>query len=638
MASGGGKSKRLQQMAAAEAEPAPDLLGDMAPEIERRMPLLPHPSPIIPLGVLGKQLVFLDRLQQIVIEAPRGCSKGEMKLWAGNEWLVESFPQWPKGSDRKGMAPTFNQDDAQTALVEDCAALGTFDPTGKVLGRGAHRPQADETALVLHMGRKVLISRPGAELEEHPAGMVTIAGKKVFFPAGAPLLPPATKPSTRAEYLELADKLGTWNWVERDAAVTLLIGWVAQAFVGGAMEWRAHVWLPGPTASGKSSLQKIIRALLDEWVLRTADASEAALRQRLGTDTIAVSIDEAEAHDNPERLQAVMNLMKKSSSGDVVMRGSADHKAQEFQAQSPFLLSSVLHAPFRGEDRNRIALLELRDLAHQTPDFEMELARWRVTGRRMHRRMIEQWPRFARTLLHYKRAIGRHGFAGRWQDTYGTLLACADLLQFDFAPDDELRLVDMAGNMLDEPEPGMARVEAAVDGILPLLSKGRVEARTDVERVLLHLATYRLPGAHGAAPAPIGRWIERAMTLQMGENPLVGELPSVVDHAAREKLRDHGLRVVRMVTKTGTDGLAKIGYEDALTGDEGWGTGFLAVAYGTHQGTAEIFKGSDWAGGNWVQSLKKVPDAIPKPVKMRFAGNVDNACLVPLSAFRGEEG
>lgn len=651
---GGSKSQRLKDMAATEAHAAPDFAAaEKGGKAEKRKPWLSRdgvgPCPVVPLGFFGKNLVFLDRGKQIVIEAPRGCGKGELTLWFGSEWLIGAFPAYGKDGEPNGK---FNQDNAQTALVEDCFGKGVFNPEGKVLGRGAHRPRADEEALVLHMGRRVLLAnladarghRSGTIREQAP-GLVQIAGQEVFFPALDGLPPPADKPAEAAEAAEVLALFGRWNWAEPKAAPLLLYGWLAQAYICGALEWRAHVWLPGPTASGKSSLQKIIRALLADWVLSTADASEAAIRQILGNDTLPVSIDEAEPHDNPERVQAVMNLMKKASSGDKILRGGADHKGQEFTAQSCFLLSSVMHATLRGEDRNRIALLDMLKLPEEPEPLEMELARWRSTGRRLQRRMVEGWGRFERTLAIYKRAIGEQRYEGRWQDTYGTLLACADVLLYDLAPDAP-QLAPYADDPIEgEPvvnEPGMSRVYAAVTAILPMMAKGRVEARTDTERVVPVLLSHPLPGSNGKAPEPVGTWIERA--LERVEN-VVGEshdyssastIPATEwgpNHAARDKLKTHGMRVVQLVPQErGTLSLA-----DAATGDEGWRTGYLAVAYPTNKGIADIFARTDWAGDGYLQSLRKIEGTVSGR-KVRFGGqNADNALLVPLAALQGEE-
>lgn len=614
----------LDEMRQAEAQAAPDMLGDMeAPDVEHNGPRLPQPCPVTPLGMLGDKLVFLDGLRQVQMVPPDGARKNTMVAWFGADYLHAHYAT--DGKER------WDTRQSSEDLIMDCRAKGIFNPQGKVLGRGAHRPLLSSQSLVLHIGREVLVAPEGGKLERAPAGMVKLGGKEVFFPAADTLPRPADKGAERAEGEALLDLFTRWNWVEPKAAPLLLLGWVAQAMICGALEWRAHIWLPGPTASGKSSLQKIIRSVIDEhWCLATADATEAAIRQMLNNDTLPVCIDEAEPHDNPERQAAVMNLMKKASSGDKLLRGSSDHKGQEFTARSCFLLSSVMHATMRGEDRNRVALLEMRELPEDVPPLEMELARWNNAGRRLQRRMIEQWPRFERTLALYRREIGTQRFAGRWQDTFGTLLACADLMLFDHAPDYE----GLDGFDESVQEPGMGRVRNAVTAILPLLWKGKVEARTDTERAVLHLLSKPLPGAPGKAAEPVGVWLDRAMKPSAEDG--MGTLPN---EEARDKLKAHGMRVVQL--RPDPDNPDKVRLSDALLNEEGWQCGYLALAYPTNAALQELWRGTDWAGDGYKQSLAKAVHGHQTAImnkKVRFAGSQpDNALLVPLEVFRGDE-
>lgn len=632
------KSQRLKDMAAAEALEAPDLLGASdGPEMDGITPYLPQPCPVSPLGILGSQLVFLDGLQQVQLVAA-DCKKGDMIIWFGIEYLEEYFMNEGKGQDR------WDQRKAQIALNMDCRNRGIFNPVGKVLGRGAHRPQAEEETLVLHIGRHVLIARPEHRpghhtatitMERHAAGMVRMGGKDLFFPAADSLPAPAAAQAERAEGEALLALLHSWRWVD-EAAPLLLLGWIGQAFICGALDWRAHIWLQGDTACGKSSLQKVVRAVLHSTgIICTADASAAAIRQMLNSDALPVSVDEAEKHDNPERLQELLNLMKKSSSGDTVLRGSADHKAKEFVARSAYLLSSVLRATLRGEDANRIPVLELHKLPENVEPLEMELARWRNTGPRLQRRMVEQWGRFDRTLAIYRRRIGELGYAGRWQDTYGTLLACADLLLYDYAPDDPV-LAEV--NPIDEP--GISRVRGAVAQTLPMLAKGKVEGRSDTERAIAHLLSKSLPGERGAAAEPVGTWLSRAMDWVPGE---FESSPQTANDKARDRLKAYGMRVVQIVQKPDpkNPGHLKPGIVDAGCGEEGWRSGYLALAYQSNTALQDLWRGTEWSGDGYLQSLRKggtIERPTISPRKIRFNGmSPDNALLVPLDCFRGDE-
>jgi hypothetical protein len=628
-------AETLSAIGAREPVLAPDFAEISEAPRESFIPRLPQPCPVTPLGVNGSRIVFLDGLNQLQTAAT-DCKKNEMKLWFGEEYLLEHWPEYKTEPRKKGeevrftRIAKFNQDESSSAFIHDCRLKGVFNAQGRLFGRGAHRPKADPRQIVLHMGRQVMIApafdKHGRELKDpelRPAGPVRdAAGNETFFPALGALPPPAGSPSTLAEAESLLALFGKWRFVD-EAAPRLLLGMTAQMFVCGALPWRSHMWLAGPTAAGKSLLQTVIRTIHDDWCLHTEDASEAAIRQILGDDTLPVLIDEAEAHDNPERQKAILNLMKKASSGAKIHRGGADHKGQEFTAQSCFLLSSVLHTAMKGEDRNRICILNMRAIPVETPPLELELAAWRQMGRRMHRRMIEQWPRFERTLSAYKVEIAKHRFEGRWQDTYGTLLACADMLLHDHAPQDVVLAESEAG--------GLERVNRAVLSCLPLMAAGRADARSDVDRVLIHLASKMLPGAHGKPPEPVGHWITRAMTWRQegGQFP-TDPVSNVTDQEARDRLRAHGLRAIAL----SPDPRGGWKYEDARPEDP---NAFLAVAYATNQPLAELFRGSEWAEGGWLQSLRKVPDAIGTGLKVHFAGKSDNAVAVPIRAVLGDD-
>lgn len=616
----------LDAMREAEAVDTVDMTeGDEGGEWNRRPPMLPDPCPVKVLGVQGKTLFFLDGLDQI-IETSTKCDKGDLMLWFGNEWLELHYGT--EGKER------WDQRKAQIALIEDCRARGVFNPDGRVFGRGAHQLRGDEDQLVMHMGTRLMLanapdpqdtSKRRKDVELVRAGELRVpGGGSSYYPARPPLPSPDQKASTREDAEQLMELLGKWYWVEEKAAPLLLMGGIAQMFICGALPWRSHIWLTSPTGSGKSTMQSIIRAIHGDWCLHTEDATAAAIRQTLGPDTLGVMIDEAEAHDQPERLQGLLNLMKKGSSGAKVHRGGADHKGHEFIVRSSFILSSVLHASMRGEDRNRIAILDMREPPENAKPPERNLPHWRTVGRKMHRRMIDQWPRYLHTWEIYKKAIADQRFRGRWQDTYGTLLACADLLLFDAAPDD-------AGNL---HEPGMERVHEAVRAILPMMSRGRVEARTDVERCQHYLLSHMLMGSAGKPPEPIGTWLERAMATKIIPGEFATDEPQmVVNHEARDKLKAHGLRLISV----DHDKASKFGGDAALD-EAGWREGYLAVAYSTNRPLAEIFRGSEWADGIWLQSLGKVPGVVTG-LKIRFGGSnskPDNAIAIPLSALAGE--
>lgn len=585
----------------------------------------PPGCPVTALGHQGGKLLYvLDHANQMVAMSP-DCRKGELMLLFGVDYL-HGVAKWtsyraPKKGEQGPQPNGFDQKLVQEDLIAACQQRGVFDPQGMLFGRGAHRRQSDD-ALVLHAGDRVLIvdtvpegAKQAIRVTERKAGL--IEGK--IFPALRALPVPAAQPSTPDEAQRLQDLFGKWYFAEPDVAPLLLLGYVGQALICGVFGWRAHVWLTGETAAGKSTLQKLIRAALDEWSLFTEDASEAAIRQLLKDDTLPVLIDEAEADDRAERQTAMINLARKASSGAKMHRGSADHKAQEFTAQSAFLFSSILHAPLDPQDRNRFAILAMRQVPENASEPHLDLRYWREAGRRMQRRMVEQWPRFDRTLARYKDEIRLQGFQGRWRDTFGTLLACADMLLHECAPQDDSELNDSFG-----------REVRWVRDCVPLMQRGAIDAEDTTTRCITHLTSSLLSSASGKHREPIGRWIARAMQYD--------EEGKSFNREAREKLKSHGLRVVNLTKTTkGETGAREADHSQQV---------YVLVASKTNTALRELFSHSKWYDGGWTQALA-LAEWRPDPativpartgIKARFTGKPENALAVPIEALIGPVG
>lgn len=611
--------------AGADPRPAPDLReqepggGDSYDEAE-----LGEDCPVQPLGHLQKSNYFLDWAGQL-IELDSRFQKGELMMLFGTQigWLDDNFPQWKlkPGTGVKGVPPDFESDgfsqkDAQRALILACAKKQLFNPRGKVRGRGAHR--GDHGELVLHCGDQVLTGaahglRKPLPPKTHRPGLV--AG--YVYPRADRLPVPAPKPAPIAIGIELVEMLGTWNWKDRttiaidaggDRTVTvrvaayLLLCWAAAATLGGALRHRPHVWITGPSGAGKTTLQQLLRDLMDQWGVFTEDASEAGVRQLLDQDTLPVMFDEIEPDaDNGDVHMRIVKLARLAYSGGEALRGSQDHKAKSFVARSCFLFSSILHHELPQQDRNRMAVLGLDAFAVGTPPLEVP-AHVKDWGSALRRRLIEQWHRFDATYEVYARSMLTLGYSGREQNTYGTLLAAGDLLLHDAIPDP---------TAMHESN----RTAELVKALHHMIHKARAEAESTDERCLRHLASYRLPARSGREQLTVAGSIEAAII----EAIVAGE-----EKPARTKLKTHGLDIVNLKSDhdkgNGQGGLIDL-YR--LQG------GYLAVAASSNKGAQEIFHGSTWSAGGWSQALGGISGAITNK-KRRFGGPPTNCVLVPI--------
>jgi hypothetical protein len=85
----------------------------------------------------------------------------------------------------------------------------------------------------------------------------------------------------------------------------------------------------------------------------------------LGKQTLPVFFDELEAEANNDRAQRVIKLARLASSEGVIFKGGSDHRATEFVARSCFYFTSILMPHMLSQDRNRMAILELKPIPNK---------------------------------------------------------------------------------------------------------------------------------------------------------------------------------------------------------------------------------------------------------------------------------
>lgn len=422
----------------------------------KKKPIKPLPGdcPVIPLGENDGLHFYLSVNKQFRIMESHSAEQLR-GLFAGRiDWLWAFLPKF-KEQTRKQT----NWDAARTAdsLIDACGKRGPFDPAAKLRGVGAWRGLDGE--LILHCGDEVFDG----------AGWVDPGFVGAFVYPGAEPMPKPFEISDDEEEAQaqlrhfereldaFLTMLDSWNWAaefEFDAEAgtsvnfhgtkhrissVLMLGWIASALVGGALDWRPMIWLTGEAATGKSTLQKLISAVMGALLVTSSDATAAGIYQSVGYSSRAAGIDEAEADPNSPKMKGMVELVRQSSSGGNILRGSNDPKKwRGFTARSSFLLSSIVIPPLFGQDLTRITILPLAPLPKGAKKPKVETARWAAFGTMLRRRLIDNWERWEETLELYGQYLGEFGHDGRGGEQLGGLLAMADMVRHD-----EIRAGDM---------------------------------------------------------------------------------------------------------------------------------------------------------------------------------------------------
>lgn len=580
--------------------------GDGAERGDRKGKYLPEGCPVTALGTEGGMFYFLTTLGELRgLTADKVANKHIAGMFAPDSDYL--FDQWPRkkmvkrkceltGDDVEEWIVTgWRTDDVTMLLMDAAATRGVWNAQERVRGRGAWT--ADDGSLILHLGTHVMMH--GRWLKP---GMYE--GK--VYPA-APALPKPHSDAVSVDELgpghELLNYFRTWNWARPSLDPILLLGWIVAAGMGAAIEWRPMAWITGDKATGKSTLQKLVKWTFDGALLQTTDATEAGIRQILGQQSLPVAVDEAEASEDNRKLQALLNLARQAASGGIVARGGQDHQGHQFQATSAFLFSSIYTPPMLPQDRSRMALLELGELqAGQRSKTEFTLPAFRELGAKIRRVVADRWHEWPKILEAYRDAlIDEGGQGGRAADQFGTLLAAAHLVMEDGMPE----AMDLRGwgRMLD------IKVLAETAG-----------AEDDKMSCLQHLMTYPVMLERGGTQRLVSEWLLQAVCTQKP-----GEFDEDVQRKRREAqdaLSRIGLRVVQDLKR--------------LTPARP----YLAVA-SRHQGLSRIYEGTHWQGrsgaeGVWAQALKRIDGGVAN-YAVKMAGTTIKCTLLPLSVAVEQE-
>lgn len=576
---------------AAPQQPEPETEDDGESYRERvlREVGMPPGLPIVPLGKNGLSHYYLDALNQLVELSARDHSRNNLSaLFSPDNDVLELY--WPrkkeiKKKDADGNETTeivisgFSADKCADALFRAIAARRrVFDPGKSLRGVGCWR--RDDGSLVWHCGDRVLIN-----------GRVEQPGEidGFVYPGAPAILPPAksNEGDGKTAAHEIYKLLKTWNWERKDTDARLLLGWIAAAFVGGALAWRPMAWLTGDAAAGKSTVHHLLALLFGpESIVQAANTTAAGIYQEVGYSSLPVAIDELEPEADDKRTSDVIGLARLASSGGVLLRGGKDHKGTQFQARSCFMFSSILIPPLTDAERSRMAILSLRPLPSDAKEPVLDPKHFRLLGRLIQRRMMDQWHRLDETVSRFKDAVRKAGHGSRAANQFGTLLACSELLLFDGLPSEEAQ--DEWTQKLDAKHWSETRdIRSDADACLDWLLQGSPEAWKGGQRVSIFKLLHEL-------------WKD------------VGDASM-----NKEVLGQCGLAFVQ-VRKNGVSGH------------------YLAV-HGNHRGLIEIFRPTRWAGkpgqmGGWVQSIRRLPGAISDHTA-RIGGKPDKCTLIPLEVI-----
>ena len=552
---------------------------------EKPKPVVVTDPDALPFRILGHdrgQYFYLPSDQsQVVVLEPSSHTKPNLLQLARLDWWISKFP---------GGSGSFTVDTAQDWLMSEARKQGVFK-RDRIRGRGCWR---EGQKIVWHNGDELLVDCKVVGIHEHSFRNV--------YEVDDPLDTLNSGCLTDKDAAELVRLVRMLRWKSQVEA-ELFLGWLACSVVGGALNWRPHLWLTAQRGAGKSwTMKEIVRELLGRCVVfAQSSTSEAGIRQTIGHDSFGVIFDESETDGakSATRFGAVTDLARASSTdGDAALiKGSATGQAVSFIPRSCFLFSSIGVGITNAADYSRITVVELvpggtEDEFQKLCDFKFSAIK-ETTGSQFRRRCINRCKQIRENARVFSAALAGRLGDKRNADQMGTLLA--GRFSFEAVPEGYVMTLEDAKVWL---------AQFAVEGIS---EDGRDV--NDEKKCLAHLLNSRLDMDGGKK-----RTVGELVGIVIREGEIQEEMPF------NQEASDARVALVSEITVSRAT-LNRSGIEVA--------NGSLIVA-DCHPLLAGIYKDTSWAGKH-ARYLRRLPDSGVRTTHRFVTGaSPDHCTKIPL--------
>lgn len=535
--------------------------------------------PYEPVGYDGSHYWVIDSEGYLIPSTARDLGGAQLDSICGSSpFLRNRYPRMRNGKPVEG----FVADRARRDLMNACKLMGHFEPKN-IRSVGAWLGADGD--LILHRGDHLHING-----QMRPLGRV---GEHVYVP-GPPLppLPKLTKKMLADTAGEVLDRLEGFGFARGTFDAYMVLALICAAILSGALKFRPHGFLIGEMATGKSTLQAFIFALLggENGMVPMTDATAAGIWQATRNRSIPIAYDEFEAEADPKKQDRVLALARQASTGGILRRGSSQHASAEFPMVNTYILSCIIPPPLKAEDSSRFVQITTVKVTYPRAPFSVD--RLAQLGLQLTAVLADRWKFLTGTVLPELRALmADKDQTGRMIDLYGTLIGVASVALFD-----DLARMNLAGRLASHH---MARLLSdAAEDQLP-------EYRRCFDRMLAHRTEKQRPASTqlgeyiALVAAAMANPATRMQTSLPGEDDDMsedGEEPNRIA-AAKRHLAGYGLKLT------------------ALAGDNGGANIVLQIAHNNPQ-LAEVYEDTRWrslpesaTGGGWTQAAKRAPGA-----------------------------
>ncbi|MFC0809106.1 hypothetical protein ACFHWW_27310 [Ensifer sp. P24N7] len=575
---------------------------------------MPPGCPITVLGMKG-ETVYVISATGFLYEVSRWDHPTLVKLFSPYvnylKWAWPAFTKAKEDPETGAIIPPkvdrVARDKAVEAIIAEAGRRGTFDPSENVRGRGGWKSGDN---FIWHSGKYLFSTdiKPGIVPKPDVLRMRPGEHDGYFYAQDSDTMRPWQTPIEVGESPahQILQDLKTWNWERGYIDPIFTLGWIIAAFLSGALEQRPIIFVTGGPGTGKSALQRYVRSLFENTIFATSNTTAAGIYQTMGHDSRPIAVDEFERKANATKETAIIEIARQAYSGDKGYRGGSDGASSQFELHNAFMFTAILKPHMEQQDKTRMAIMQLNPLkAHGERPVVQDY--W---GRQLLRQVMDGYHDFVARILPKWRQIlsdDRLHFDSRAIDTYGTLLACAELAV---------------------GEPGM------IDGGLMAKSAGSSELDIDALKDTLEFAT----AAERANQTP--KWqdvIERLLGCKLdayksGERLTVGGVIEALESKDRTDMD--------IVEARARLALLGLGVRDVPKNDPNNPcTGYALAVPMSDDNLNRLFADSEFARGGWTDALylgpgEIIPRGLTQTMKKVKINRATKTCvLVDLQAY-----
>lgn len=324
-------------------------------------------------------------------------------------------------------------------VCEIARAKGHFS-WDNVRGFGLWR---DENRIVQHVGKSLIVNDQDIPLTSFDSKFRYQSFPEIKITKEAP------KPT------ELIDACKMINFTT-DGQYAIICGWIVTANIFGILNWRPHVWINAPFASGKSTILKWISKSIFNCLYLT-DSTAAGIKQTLKIDQRAIIFDESEpdGEQSKNRMASILDLARYCSSPDKmeVIRGTVNGNSQRQNINTVFCFASIINSLEAKSDLSRYFQLSLKSLEEQKPEeYQAMINAWnKVDALKIYSWATQNCEKIIERTEMAHKTIRTMGIDSRMADQFHGIVGAFSLLSgMDIA--DVVKLIELKKEKEEEME------------------------------------------------------------------------------------------------------------------------------------------------------------------------------------------